>query len=429
MSSPRFDALPDACLVDAEVRIRLEGLQPGARVRLRLANAGAPGTMWASDAEFLVEDGSLDLARDAPLAGAYAGVDAMGLFWSRTAQPAIADGVAADPMVLTLTARFADGRPPLSHRVRRYFRHPAVRLQELREDGLVGKLFTPETAGPHPAVLVLGGSGGGFQWCSESAALLASHGFAALALGYFGLEGLPATLDRIPLEYFDRALAWMTGQERVDAKRIGVLGVSRGGELALLLAASFPRIRAVAAFVPSGILWPAFPTSGHAAWTSHGQELPCAGLMAPVEWTRMLAEAGVADESPASYFLCLKDPAVVEAATIPVERIQGPVMVVTGGSDGLWPSEALAAFALRRLEQHRFPYRVEHLSYPDAGHAIGWPNVTSTMIRFKHPVSGDEIDMGGTAAANAHASRDAWPRMVAFLHSSLAQPPACTGSA
>ena len=419
MDSPRFAPLPDECLVDEEVRIRIEGLQAGARVHLRAATAGVPGTMWAADAEFLAHDGSVDLTRDAPLSGSYEGVDAMGLFWSRASQPAVTEDIATDFMVLTLTVRGEDGSCLLSHRIRRYFRHPSVQLQEVREEGLVAKLFTPEAPGPHPAVLVVGGSGGGFQWCAETAGLLASRGFAALAVAYFGMEGLPATLDRIPLEYFERALAWMARNEAVDAQRIAVVGVSRGGELALLLASTFPAIRSAVAFVPSGILWSAFPTSGHAAWTWQGHELPCAGLMSPLDWMRMLRAQDVKDESIASYFLCLKDPAVVEAATIPVERIQGPVMLVTGGSDGLWPSEALTDYALRRLRERKFPHRIEHLSYPDAGHAIGWPNVTCTMIRFKHPVSGDEIDLGGTPAANAHASHDAWPRMLAFLRESL----------
>ena len=93
--------------------------------------------------------------------------------------------------------------------------------------------------------------------------------------------------------------------------------------------------------------------------------------------------------------------------------------MVTGQADGLWPCERLTGYALQRMRDCRFAHRVEHLSYPGAGHGIGWPNVVATVTRFKHPVSGEEIDLGGTPAATARASRDSWLRMITFLGESL----------
>jgi len=107
---------------------------------------------------------------------------------------------------------------------------------------LVGTLFCPDTSGPHPAVITLGGVGGGLR--EGGAEALASEGFAALA--YFGLEGLPRELVEIPLEYFARAIAWLKSQPEVDAKRIAVVGNPKGGELALLLGATYPKeVRAI----------------------------------------------------------------------------------------------------------------------------------------------------------------------------------------
>ena len=37
----------------------------------------------------------------------------------------------------------------------------------------------------------------------------ASEGVATLALAYFGMPGLPRTFERIPLEYFAKALSWL----------------------------------------------------------------------------------------------------------------------------------------------------------------------------------------------------------------------------
>jgi hypothetical protein len=76
----------------------------------------------------------------------------------------------------------------------------------LAEDGLLGVSFLPPGDGPHPAVIVLGGSEGGLP-VRSAAPLLASHGYATLALAYFGLPGLSCGLINIPLEYFGRAIA------------------------------------------------------------------------------------------------------------------------------------------------------------------------------------------------------------------------------
>jgi hypothetical protein len=195
----------------------------------------------------------------------------MGLFWSRAATPRVDGEIADDPMTLTLTAAIAGEKASASHRMRRSFRAEAVRQSEVRDDGLVARLFEPEGPRPHPAVMVVGGSGGGLQWSSETAALLASRGVVALAVAYFGLPGLPATLDRIPIEYFGRGLRFLQEHPSVDAQRIGIVGVSRGGELALLLGATYPAFRAVVAYVPSGVLWSGFPSIGHSAWTWNGR--------------------------------------------------------------------------------------------------------------------------------------------------------------
>ena len=57
----------------------------------------------------------------------------------------------------------------------------------------------------------------------------------------------------------------------------------------------------------------------------------------------------------------------MERATIPVEKIQGPVLLVSGSDDQVWPSSALADIAMRRLEAHDFAFPFKHLRYEGAG--------------------------------------------------------------
>jgi acetyl esterase/lipase len=89
---------------------------------------------------------------------------------------------------------------------------------------------------------VLGGSEGGLV--ESYAALLARHGYAALALAYFGIEH-PSTCPEASASSssntFHRAIAWMSAHAEVAGVRIAVVGSSRGAELALLLGATFPK--------------------------------------------------------------------------------------------------------------------------------------------------------------------------------------------
>ena len=133
-----------------------------------------------------------------------------------------------------------------------------VSRQPIEREDLVGTLFYPETPGPHPTVVALGGWGGGLR--EGGAEALASEGFAALALAYFGVEPLPHKLTEIPLEYFAEAIAWLKSQPAVDADRIAVVGNSKGGELALLLGATYPEdVEAVVGYAPSAVVWQGQP--------------------------------------------------------------------------------------------------------------------------------------------------------------------------
>lgn len=305
--------------------------------------------------------------------------------------------------------------------IRRVYVDPDIVVRRVDQDGLVGKLFEHRDGMARPGVLVVGGSGGGLAWAEEMAALLSGHGYTTLALAYFAMPGLPPTLDRIPLEYFGSALQWFAAQPTVQASRLGVVGASRGGELAMLLGANFAQLRCVVAYVPSGVLWGAYPSNGHSAWTLAGEELAHAAPDGAL-WDAAVA-AGRADPKGLGWYrFALQASTSLERASIPVEQIQGPVLLISGMVDGLWPSTELADFAVQRAWQEKFAYRIEHLAYPEAGHGIGWPGGPTTVTRFVHPVSGEALDSGGTPAGNARARRDSWSRALDFLAEALKVP-------
>jgi dienelactone hydrolase len=107
-----------------------------------------------------------------------------------------------------------------------------------------------------------------------ASALLADHGAAALALAYFKEPSLPKKLRNVPLEYFQKALKRLRSAPNVDPKRIFVMGGSRGGEAALLIGATYPRlVHGVIALVPSNVV-NSSPDGRSPAWTLHGEPVP-----------------------------------------------------------------------------------------------------------------------------------------------------------
>ena len=81
-------------LMDARLAVVADGLAPGARVEISSRTQARDGLWWRSKAIFVADrSGRVDLAAQAPLSGSYAGIDAMGLFWSQApdADPASGD--------------------------------------------------------------------------------------------------------------------------------------------------------------------------------------------------------------------------------------------------------------------------------------------------------------------------------------------------
>jgi dienelactone hydrolase len=308
------------------------------------------GTTFSSWADYRPDaSGTVDPATVAPDGGTYAGVDPYGLWWSMasTSGSDFEEGVGPVPTVVSAQV---DGAVVAAIRLSRLRVGPGVVARAVGDHGLVGNLFTPAgEAGP--GVVVLGGSGGGLMWCNNVAGLLASRGFCALALAYFGTPGTPATLTGIAVEYVGDAVAWMLRQDEVLGPRVGLIGRSRGGELALLAGAEISDIGPVVAYAAGGVVWAGLdqaslgPDPGP-AWT-------VAGAGHPYLLAEPAAVTSATRRQPAvlarAFAQAMDDPVALRRATIAVEAIRGPVLLITGGSDQLWPSHRLAELTLQRL--------------------------------------------------------------------------------
>jgi hypothetical protein len=107
-------------------------------------------------------------------------------------------------------------------------------------------------------------------------------------------------------------------------------------------------------------------------------------------------------------------------AAIQTENTHGPVLTISGEDDEIWQSTRMAGAVAARLQQAHFPYQFEYLKYPHAGHRADHPAIVPDWQgKVRHPVSGREIDWGGTPEGDALSSIDAIPKVLNFLRQNL----------
>ena len=391
------------------LHVIVDGVEPG-----RVIIVESVGGAGRSLAHFVVgEDAIVDLARDAPIdeGDSWQGADGEAFVSTMVDPP---DG----PLDLSLTVRVLDadnGSELASDTLVRRSIDDGLVIEPVDDGTAQGLLALPPGDGPFPAVLVFGGSEGGTGTGSFNAMYLASLGYAALGVGYFGARGLPAELSEVPLEILENDLLRLAADPRIDPTRIAVMGGSRGGELALLVGATFStNVRAVIALVPSGYVWPSVGEDDRAAWTLAGAPVPF------VPSTGALAEVTVDDDGPhyrsRTAFLAdiaAADAQALEAATIRAEDIAGPVLFLAGADDQLWPSCPMADVAVARRARADDEVRC----FAGAGHAgVGIPGWSSVGSNETFLADFDAwLVLGGDAQANGRAIRDGDTAMRGFL--------------
>jgi dienelactone hydrolase len=411
-AAPALTVTPAEALIVDEVRIALHGFAPAAAVTLRVRMRDDLDRRWENAVELTVNAaGGNDFAPG-------------GLFAAMRLDPAAGDrspfskrGVGAT--VCTLHAEI-DGREVAWAQLTRRFVASDVTRLPVREAGIVGTLFLPPPAKrTGVAVVTIGGSEGGLR--EDRAAVLASHGVTALALAYFGFEDLPKALAEIPLETFERGVAYVTRQPGVDPARLFMLGSSRGAEGALLAASRIPAIRGVIALAPGNTVngpFGAETRGARSAWTWRGEPLAHLGqVLTPDQQTRLAALRDKPGGATWADVLAIRweNPAALEPILIPVEKIAGPMLLLAGEDDQLWPAAAMARALHGRLAEREFPHGATLRVYPDSGHAFPWPNLPTTVVEWKHPVSGARLQHGGKPEGVARAAVEAWREILRFL--------------
>lgn len=410
-------------LIDVSRTIQITGLVAKKTIKIETVTERGHGTLWRSHAEFIAdENGIVDLSKQSPLRGSYSGIDPMGLIWSQKPDEKDARELFPANMLIpleTIVTVTVDAKVVQSGFTQRIAAQGVQRI-EIQEKNLVGTVYLPATKGPHPAIMILNGSGGGIN--EHRAALYASRGYIAFSLAYFKAPGLSDYISNTPLEYFKQGLDWLRQTYAPLNNFVAVNGQSRGGELVLLLASLFPEdVSAVIAYVPA-----AFVHSGqNAADPTVGREGPTwlfQGKPLPHIWeNNKTATWTPFDEGPAPHrhekaiLTALKDTNAIEKARIPVERIQSPIILLSATDDGAWPSSLYSKMIVDRLEQYSFSHDLRWIDTPEGGHSIVFPYIPTTQTTYIHPVSGRISTNGGSPQANALSNFQSWQEIKDFL--------------
>lgn len=253
------------------------------------------------------------------------------------------------------------------------------------------KYFPAQEESKNVAILMLGGSEGGYP--NSDSDFYTSRGFSLLEVAYFGTENTPKMLEMIPLEYFEKVLSYYKALPEIQNKKIVVIGVSKGAELALLLASKYQEIQGVIAKVPSSVV---FQSIGgmQSSWSNKGESIPF------VPYVKYDFTSVKNHEFLEIYQLSLENKKAVEKATIAVENINGPILLFSGKDDKLWPSSMMSEMIMKRLRDNDFKFSYEHIAYENAGHTFN-----------------EHFMLGGTYEGNKEARNDYNEKCISFLES------------
>lgn len=297
----------------------------------------------------------------------------------------------------------------------------------LEKEGFLGT-FYPCAVPTEKAIILVGGSGEKRPFVEKRAQALRDEGFHVLALGYYLWAPLSAQTVGIPVDYVEKAAAYLKHDAPVHIAKIGMTGLSLGAEYALLCASYLPELSCVAAvsgfdFVVEGcknMLW----RQHRSYFTYHGADVPYAPAEALSHLPKTLwawkkdSRYGAYAMNRFYYNECF--PHRTDASRIKVENIRGDILLLAPAYDDTWPSDAAVRRMMQVLDETRFPYRHEAVLYEKASHYLAVPPAAMEMdeksVDSTEKVLARLLTMEKKYPAECRAARrESWAKLVSFF--------------
>ncbi|XP_054842990.1 bile acid-CoA:amino acid N-acyltransferase [Eublepharis macularius] len=404
-------AVPKSSLADEPLKIHITGLKPSQLVTIQASLTDEKGVLFHARAFYFADkNGDVDLVRDAAAGGDYSGVQPMGIFLFLKPEKPFSRLMKRDVMNTPYKVQLdvfdsfqivspSEDQSLAKETVDRWYSSPGVQRIPVRHGRVRGALFLPAGQGPFPGVIdIFGGIGGLTEF---RASLLASRGFATLALAYFAYEDLPFVLGPIDLEYFEEAAEFLLKHPKVRGPRLGIVAICKGAEIALAMATFLPQIGATVCI--NG-------TNAVNGYPLYYRDL----CIQPIPYKHecmLITEQGLVDMSN-----IFGDPQAKlhQGSILPVEKAQGKILFIVGESDKNYNSKAYATEILERMTKLGKTH-CTLLSYPGAGHLIEPPS-SPCCYQSWLPILSHPVLWGGEAQAHAAAQIHSWREIQKFLY-------------
>ncbi|MCL4121311.1 UNVERIFIED_CONTAM: hypothetical protein GTU68_000956 [Idotea baltica] len=246
------------------------------------------------------------------------------------------------------------------------------------------------------------GSAGGLL--EYRAAQLATRGIVALALAFFDYEDLPKLQYQLDLKYFEEAVQVLLRHPKVLKPSVGVIGVSKGGDLALTMATFIPEVAAAVSI--NGCC------SVLATPTKINREHTIKPLLHDISKIKVINKE-----------ICVSlgmnnHPEDHPDTIVPIHKSNAKFLFIVGDSDLNMDSKMYASLDAKLLQKVGKGGNCEIHVYKGAGHLIE-PPYSSFCPASYHKVIDFVLAWGGELKAHAQAQEEAWIHMLAFLNKQL----------
>ncbi len=230
------------------------------------------------------------------------------------------------------------------------------------------------------AMIVVSGSDGGIRWAQSIAEAFSKQGIPALAVAYWKTKNTSKSLSLVPVEIIQSAAIWLKNR---GFSKVGIYGMSKGAELALIAASLIPQLELVVAVSPTccvfeGISKPHY--SGASSWTWNGAPLPYVSF-ADISISVLKSIVHNREYDYRTQYLEVLANNKREENTIKVEHINGPILLLSAKNDAQWPSSEMSNMICERLKEKQFSFPFHHEVYDPASHIL---SPVSTPVRFAY---------------------------------------------
>ncbi|XP_076817695.1 acyl-coenzyme A amino acid N-acyltransferase 2-like [Clavelina lepadiformis] len=419
-----INAQPNPSLYDEPIAIKANGLKQESmytfhsHVVIERDEAFECLAQYKSDSK-----GIIDLGNHASLGGSYTGIEPMGLFWAmkpatknkypfavperKLANQALDVTISAHEGALTSSLQTKAYKAICSVKIQRRFMAPGVTRTVVRDNGLHAFLFLPPGPGPFPGIITIDGLMPGTN--EDKPALLASRGYAALGLPFYGIEGLPQDYENtcFKLEYFESALRYLQNHEKVDAERgIGLVTLCLGLHFGLAMATFLSGISCMIGINgPLSVLHNPMSYKG-IKWSPHKtlktvKRSSSTNAVLHRTWYNFPATYDEAKASTLEFY----------------KKRDVAFMFVAALDDDAQASEYYVNVLERLLKESNHPvFRIDR--YSGAGHVFKQPYMPHSPFMYNR-IFGETLGFGGVTGPHSKAQEDSWKKQLGFLHKHL----------